>query len=200
MIKLSYLMWILTLPMPKTTDYTADREYLHIVVSVHRLDPPGDRLPVLFSPKEDFNVCQHLPLVILQWVFWAENCLSVCQWGVWCRSAFVMVHCRASQTRTESQVHFHYLRTGGGNQCVWLILPDVSSVGGTEAPNLPKPCSTYLATSLYQGVNTSALHTKDTEQKKHKSWGTGVSVIQHSIFTDDWRKAGLSSMEWFWMK
>lgn len=61
------------------------------------------------------------------------------------------------------------LRTDGGNQCVWLILVDVSSVEGTEPPNLPKPCSTYLATSLYQGVNTFALHTKDTEQKKPKS-------------------------------
>lgn len=62
------------------------------------------------------------------------------------------------------------LRTDGGNQCVWLILADVSSVEGTEPPNLPKPCSTYWATRLYQGVNTSALHTKDAEQKKPKSW------------------------------
>lgn len=59
-IKLSHLMWMLTLPMPKTTDYTGERGYLHIVLSVYRLDPPADRLPVLFSPKEDFNVCQHL--------------------------------------------------------------------------------------------------------------------------------------------
>lgn len=62
------------------------------------------------------------------------------------------------------------LCTDRGNQCVWLILDDVCSVEGTEPPNLPKPCSTYLATSLYQGVNTSALHTKDAEQKKPKSW------------------------------
>lgn len=112
-------------------------------------------------------------VVILQWVFWAEVCLSACQRAVWCWSAFVMVDCSASQTRSESQVRFPPgLRADRASRDVWLIQPDGSSAQGTEPLNLPKPCSTYLAPSLYHRVNTSALHTKDTkpQQKKAKSW------------------------------
>lgn len=108
-------------------------------------------------------------VVILQWVFWAEVCLSACQRAVWCWSAFVMVDCSASQTRTESQVRFPPgLRAGRASRDVWLIQPDGSSAQGTEPLNLPKPCSTYLAPSLYHRVNTSALHTKDTKPQQKK--------------------------------
>lgn len=63
------------------------------------------------------------------------------------------------------------IRTGGASRYVRLILPDVSSAQGTEPLNLPKPCPTYLALSLYHGVNTLVLHTKNTDQKKKaKSW------------------------------
>lgn len=83
------------------------------------------------------------------------------------------------------------IRRGRGSRYVWLILPDVSSAQGTEPLNLHKPCSTYLATSLYQGVNMSALHTKNTEQKKAESWY--VISFHSTPFKDSNSKVYLNS-------
>lgn len=57
-------------------------------------------------------------------VFFTQVCLSVCQWDVWCSSAFVMVDCSAFQTRNEDQACFQWASIQEGYRYVWVILLD----------------------------------------------------------------------------
>lgn len=65
-------------------------------------------------------------VVILQWVFWAEVCLSACQWGVWCKSAFVMVDCVSDQDPEPGPFSTGLLHRQGQPGCLtnpaWWVL------------------------------------------------------------------------------
>lgn len=107
-------------------------------LSIPRLDPPADRFPVLSPLKRNLMHAN----IYHSW----DSAVGILSWGLF---VSVSVGClmqvcfcdgwlqRFSEQDREPGAFPLGIRTGGGNQYVWLILPDVSSAEGTEPQICP---------------------------------------------------------------